>query len=43
MAYTLLSRGDVPSKEELIYIKNEFPKDFPKQLLLKYWEKLLKH
>lgn len=36
-----LSRNDVPSSTELHAIKKEFPSDFPKELLPKYWKKKL--
>jgi len=33
-----LSRNDVPSNEEMIEIKKEFPAKFPKTLLPKFWQ-----
>lgn len=36
-----LSRNDVPSTQELQYIKREFPSNFPKKLLPKFWQKKL--
>lgn len=36
-----LSRTDVPSDEELEYMKKNFPPQFPKELLNKYWRKKL--
>jgi hypothetical protein len=33
-----LSRNDVPSDEEMIEIKKEFPGKFPKKLLPKFWQ-----
>jgi len=32
-----LSRNDVPSDEEMLEIKKEFPTNFPKELLPKFW------
>lgn len=32
-----LSRNDVPSDEEITEIKKEFPADFPKNILPKFW------
>jgi len=32
-----LSRNDVPSEEEIQEIKKEFPANFPKKLLPKFW------
>lgn len=37
-----LSRNDVPSIEEMDFIKKDFPKDFPKKLLSKFWQKQFK-
>lgn len=36
-----LSRSDVPSKQELEDIRSTFPKDFPKELLSKFWQERL--
>ena len=33
-----LSRNDVPSNEEMLEIKKEFPAKFPKTLLPKFWQ-----
>lgn len=38
-----LSRNDIPSKEELETIKKDFPKDFPKKLLPKFWQEKLQN
>lgn len=37
-----LSRSDVPSSEELDAMTKEFPPQFPKSLLPKFWQRLLK-
>lgn len=36
------SRNDVPSEEEMMEIKKEFPANFPKTLLPGFWQKKLK-
>ncbi len=38
-----LSRSDVPSPEELEYIRQEFPKHFPVEILPEFWQKLLQN
>ena len=37
-----LSRTDVPSKEEIRYIRGTFPKEIPRSLIPQFWRNLLK-
>ena len=37
-----LSRTDVPSKEEIRYIRSTFPREIPRSLIPQFWRNLLK-